>query len=270
MGKVAREFSLDNEDGALSRLVTRVERAQETITQEFSLDHDGSALQRLSSMLEKTGVAVATSLTLDDEASPLARLKREILEVLEQHKTANTNFQTDVRSTLDAFKVRREEAARSTTHGHTFEACVGDFLLNEAQRHGDLQEAVGTTMGQAARKTGDHVLTLGPDSGAPDARIVCESKAKKDYTEKSALAEIALGRKKRLDPHRGEVDDEGEASSHLRCGRADPRAPRCRPLCPSHRADAPEPRLPPSGPVQPVRQGGRERRGRRVSPASAS
>ena len=197
VGKVAREFSLDNEDGALSRLVTRVERAQETITQEFSLDHDGSALQRLSSMLEKTGVAVATSLTLDDEASPLARLKREILDVLEQHKTANTNFQTDVRSTLDAFKVRREEAARSTTHGHTFEACVGDFLLNEAQRHGDLQEAVGTTMGQVARKTGDHVLTLGPDSGAPEARIVCESKAKKGYTEKSALTEIALARKNR-------------------------------------------------------------------------
>jgi len=193
------EFGIGTQHGggALSRLVTRVERAQETITQEFSLDHDGSALQRLSSMLEKTGVAVATSLTLDDEASPLARLKREILDVLEQHKTANTNFQTDVRSTLDAFKVRREEAARSTTHGHTFEACVGDFLLNEAQRHGDVQEAVGTTMGQAARKTGDHVLTLGPDSGAPEARIVCESKAKKGYTEKSALTEIALARKNR-------------------------------------------------------------------------
>jgi hypothetical protein len=46
VGKVVNEFSLDNEDGALSRLVARVERAQATIAEEFSLDHEGSALQR--------------------------------------------------------------------------------------------------------------------------------------------------------------------------------------------------------------------------------
>ncbi len=197
LGNVVKEFSLDNEDGALSRLVGRVERAQETIAAEFSLDHDGSALQRLSSMLDKTSHAVDISLTLDDESSPLARLKREILDVLEQHKVANVSFQGEVRSTLETFKARREEAARSTLHGNTFEACVGDFLRAEAQRQGDLHEAVGATTGQAARKTGDHVLTLGPDSGAPDARVVCEAKAKKGYSEKSALAEIALARKNR-------------------------------------------------------------------------
>jgi hypothetical protein len=117
--------------------------------------------------------------------------------VLGQHKAANTNFQAEVRSTLEAFKARRDETPRSTNHGNIFEAAVGDFLQNEAQRHGDLQESVGTVMGQAARKTGDHVLTLGADSGAPDARIVCEAKSKKGYTERSALDEIALARKNR-------------------------------------------------------------------------
>jgi len=61
----------------------------------------------------------------------------------------------------------------------------------------DVYEAVGTTKGHADRKTGDHVLTLGPDSGAPDSRIVCEAKAKKGYTERGALEEIALARKNR-------------------------------------------------------------------------
>jgi hypothetical protein len=43
IGLVVDEFSLDNEDSALSRLVKRVEVAEETITKEFSLDQEGSA-----------------------------------------------------------------------------------------------------------------------------------------------------------------------------------------------------------------------------------
>ena len=47
------------------------------------------------------------------------------------------------------------------------------------------------------RKTGDHVLTLGAESGAPDSRIVCEAKASKGYGEREALEEIARARKNR-------------------------------------------------------------------------
>jgi len=50
---VVQEFSLDKEESALSRLVKRVETAQETITKEFSLDEDGSALSRLSSVINE-------------------------------------------------------------------------------------------------------------------------------------------------------------------------------------------------------------------------
>lgn len=197
VAKVVREFSLDNEEGALSRLVARVERAQESITAEFSLDHEGSALQRLSSLLEKNSEAIETSLTLDDEASPLARLKREILEVLSQHKAANANFQTEVRTTLDAFKTRREEAARSTLHGNTFEAKVGELLDHEAKRVGDSCELVGATPGRLNRKFGDYLLELGPESGAPGARIVYEAKSNQKYTMKHARSELTEARKNR-------------------------------------------------------------------------
>jgi hypothetical protein len=206
--EVLNQFSLDRKESALSRLLAEVttsngklrsELAADVgkVAHEFSLDHEGSALQRLSALLTKTSEAVETSLTLDDEASPLARLKREVLDVLEQHKAANVNFQTEVRSTLETFKTRREEAVRSPAHGNTFEAAVGEFLRREAQGYGDLHEAVGTTKGQLDRKTGDHVLTLGAESGAPETRIVCEAKAKKGYTEREALDEIARARKNR-------------------------------------------------------------------------
>jgi hypothetical protein len=49
----------------------------------------------------------------------------------------------------------------------------------EAQRLGDRYEGVGTTLGEVSRRTGDHVINLGSESGAPDARIVCEAKSRK-------------------------------------------------------------------------------------------
>jgi hypothetical protein len=170
VGKMVNEFSLDNEDGALSRLVQRVERAQTTIAEEFSLDHEQSAL---------------------------ARLKREILDVLAQHKSANAEFQTEVRSTLETFKTRREEAARSTRHGLAFEDQVGERLDQEAKRTADVLEHVGLVNGKLQRKIGDYLLELGPESASPGARIVFEAKAKKSYTVRAALAELAEARKNR-------------------------------------------------------------------------
>jgi hypothetical protein len=206
--EVLGQFSLDRPDSALKRLLEQVatkngelrkELADDVaaVTKEFSLDHEDSALSRLSTAIDRTCKSVQTSLTLDDPESPLFRMKREMREVLDGMATSNIQFQTEVRATLEAFKARREEAARSTRHGNTFEASVGEFLQREAQRLGDVYEAVGTLKGQIDRKTGDHVLTLGTESGAPGARVVCEAKARKGYTERGALDEIARARKNR-------------------------------------------------------------------------
>jgi hypothetical protein len=206
--EVLGQLSLDRPDSALKRLLDEVatkngqlrkELADDVaaVTKEFSLDHEDSALSRLSTAIDRTCKSVQTSLTLDDPESPLFRMKREMRDVLDGMATSNAQFQTEVRATLEAFKARKQEAARSTQHGNTFESAVGEFLRNEAHRLGDLYEAVGTLKGQIDRKTGDHVLTLGTESGAPGARIVCEAKARKGYTERGALEEIARGRKNR-------------------------------------------------------------------------
>jgi hypothetical protein len=172
-------------DGLLAALTTTFKNAldgqRDEVLKQFSLDCKDSALSRLLAEVTTTN----------------GKLRSELTEVLEQHKAANTNFQAEVRTTLEAFKTRREEAVRSPAHGNTFEAAVGDFLRHEAQGYGDLYEAVGATKGQLDRKTGDHVITLGAESGAPETRIVCEAKAKKGYTEREALDEIARARKNR-------------------------------------------------------------------------
>jgi hypothetical protein len=194
---LAKALSFDNDQGPLSRFVARVEKAQGNILEQFSLDCEGSAMRRLASALDDTRATVQKSLTLDDKASPLSLLRDELMAAVAAFAVSNTQFQSDVRATLTTLKVRREEAARSSHHGHTFEYAAGEILQLEAQHAGDICERLSGTPGREGRKTGDYVLTLGPESAAPRARIVFECKAEKGYTEAEALEEIVLARKNR-------------------------------------------------------------------------
>jgi hypothetical protein len=195
---LAAEFSLDKPESALSRLVSKVERTQKAITDEFSTDNDQSAINRLSHMLQDTRQQIDKNLTLDDETSALSRLKRELQTTIEGLIQGNTEFQHEVRTTLASLQARREEAAKSTLHGNTFEDQLGLVLASEAQRLNDPYEPTGATKGAIKNcKIGDFVTELGSDTAAPGARIVWEAKDDKSYDLKHALAEIEEARKNR-------------------------------------------------------------------------
>jgi hypothetical protein len=174
--KAIGEFSLDDDNSALSRLVRKVEVAQLTISQEFSLDNETSALSRMSQVMQKATEAIDNNLTLDKEHSALARLRRELVEVLKKHEAQANAFQSDVKSALAEIKTKREDAARSTIKGRDFEAAVWEFVQSEAQRVGDVPEQTGTIPGATrACKVGDCVITLGEDCAAAGERIVLEA-----------------------------------------------------------------------------------------------
>ncbi len=195
---LVNEFSLDQPDSALSRLVSRVEAAQTSIADQFSIDNEQSAMTRLSKMLQNTSDHIDKNLTLDDDKSALSRLKRELQGTLDCIAEKNSDFQSEVRATLSALQARREEAARSTQHGHTFEEQLGEVLVQESQRQGDIPEATGSTTGLIKNcKIGDYVVELGADSAAPGARIVWEAKDDQSYDLKRALGEIEEARKNR-------------------------------------------------------------------------
>jgi hypothetical protein len=196
--KLQREFSLDNEHGALSRLVMRVEKAQKTISDEFSLDNEQSALCRLVKLMETANSTINDNLTLDNEDSPLCRLRRELTGIIERLEKSNSEFQQEVKITLETFKARREEAARSTRHGGEFEEAVGSVLQADAQKAGDVCEATGNRTGAIGYcKTGDHVIKLGAESAAPGARIALEAKEDQSYDLAKALKEIEEARRNR-------------------------------------------------------------------------
>ncbi|HEV8414178.1 MAG TPA: hypothetical protein VGQ49_11325 [Bryobacteraceae bacterium] len=195
---LVNEFSLDQPDSALSRLVSRVEAAHTSIADQFSIDNEQSAMTRLSKMLQNTSDHIDKNLTLDDDKSALSRLKRELQGTLDSIAEKNSAFQSEVRATLSALQARREEAARSTQHGHTFEEQLGEVLVQESQRQGDIPQATGSTTGLIKNcKIGDYVVELGADSAAPGARIVWEAKDDQSYDLKRALGEIEEARKNR-------------------------------------------------------------------------
>jgi hypothetical protein len=198
LDQVRAEFSLDNDNGALARLVARVEKVQTDVAAQFSRDNEGSAISKMTRILETTQDEVKRRLTLDESDSPLALLQRQLLTVVEELKKDQHQLHTDLREAVASITATRSEAARSTRHGLVFEEAVGDVLADEAKRRGDLFEAVGRQTGHIKScKVGDHLITLGPESVAPGARIVAEAKAKQGVTKADALAEIETGRRNR-------------------------------------------------------------------------
>jgi hypothetical protein len=184
---ILREFSLDQKDSALSRIVSQ-----------FSLDDEASAMSRMSKMLAATGEQIGKNLTLDDEASALARLKRELLGTIEQIAKGNIEFHAQVREALARLDARKREAARTPRHGVAFEERLGALLAEEAQRLGDVHEGTGETTGVIKQcKKGDYVVELGVESAAAHARVVWEAKDKQQYSLRAALAEIDEARRNR-------------------------------------------------------------------------
>lgn len=193
-----KEFSLDEDNSALSRLVRKVENAQRTITNQFSLDNEGSALNRMSSLLSEATDAINNNLSLDQEGSGLARLRREFIEILTRHEQHNATFQRDVTCALESMKARREESLRSTVHGKEFQDVVFEFAQREAERGGDLATCTGNTTGAIKHcKIGDAVLELGPDCAAAGEKFVIEAKEDATYDLNKARIEIESARKNR-------------------------------------------------------------------------
>jgi gas vesicle protein len=207
--RIMGEFSLDNKDGALTRLVDELSTRHGKLTSdlqgsvkevvgEFSLDNDKSALSRLVKRVEQAQKQISSEFSLDTDASALARMKRELTKVFDSMAKQNADFQTEIRQTLAALHARKQEAKRSTRHGNDFEAALHEAIVNSRQTVDDIVESVGSSAGRIKHcKVGDLVITLGPDNIAAGAMIVIEAKEDASYDQAKALKEIQRGRENR-------------------------------------------------------------------------
>jgi len=207
--QILGQFSLDNQDGALCRLVNQLTEKQNNlgsdlkakindVVKELSLDDEKSFFSRVQQLLTKTSEAINKNLTLDDESSALARLQREVKKILDDQSKKNNEFQEAVSKAVNSLIVRRDESLRSTSHGKDFQNIVGEVLIPYVQRRGDLAEFTGDRVGVIKNcKKGDFVIELGSESAAEGAKIVVEAKEEKKYSLAEARNEIEEGRKNR-------------------------------------------------------------------------
>ena len=203
------EFSLDNPEGALSRLVKEIEQktdksrealseSVESVVGEFSLDNEDSALSKLVTRVEDAQHKIGREFSLDNEGSALARMKGELEKLFAQQQKKSDAFQQEVTTAIAELNARREERDRSTRHGEEFETELALWLEREGMGAGDLVERTGSTTGQIRHcKKGDLVVQLGPDHRAAGARIVVEAKQDQSYTLAKAAAELEEARKNR-------------------------------------------------------------------------
>jgi len=206
---IVQEFSLDRRDSALSRLVGELrsrhgdlERALgervSSVVGEFSLDNPQSALSRLVGRVEAAQGQISAQFSLDNPESGLTRIVARLDRFEREHHERARDFEARVSTLLERLATRRDESRRSTLHGNDFEARVGDFLQSQCLPAGDVLEAVGTLPGVISRcKTGDYVVTLGPDAAGAGASIVVEAKASAACSLKSTLAEADEARRNR-------------------------------------------------------------------------
>ena len=196
--QILAQFSLDNEEGALKRLVKQLEDNNGNLMAAFDLNKEDSALKRLMDGVEGAQRKITSEFSLDDEGSALARMRKQLLEVFEQQGKENQEFQTVVRESLKAMQARRQEAEKGTRHGLDFEAAVFEFINDKSQNAGHVATHTGSTAGRIGRsRVGDVVIELGPEHSAAGARIVVEAKEDASYQLAKAREEIQVARDNR-------------------------------------------------------------------------
>jgi hypothetical protein len=204
-----KEFSLDNKDGALTRLIKQltsnhgdlskdIQTKIDVIIKEFSLNEENSALSRLVQNVTQAQRTITNEFSLDNDISCLSRLKRELKDLLDCSEKKNQLFQEEVKVSLAKIVTQREEAERTTRHGLVFEDAVCEFIIRQSQHAGDVATPTGHTTGLMKNcRIGDCLVELGPDSAAPGALIAIEAKEKDNYSLAQAREEIETARKNR-------------------------------------------------------------------------
>lgn len=207
--RIASEFTLDDPESALSRLVRELTTKQGELQQGLSgdvdqlrrllsLDEDDSALSRLVRKVEQAQTGIVQQFSLDSETSALSRLKKELGLTLAAMQKDQAEFQGQVLELLGRLDERRQLERKSTLHGHRFEEALGVRVRALADGAGDLFESTGNGTGRIRHcKKGDHVVTLGPERVGAGRRVVFEAKEDASYNDARALAEIELCRKNR-------------------------------------------------------------------------
>ena len=154
--------------------------------------------QAVNTKLTETTECLKDHFSLDKDGSGMSRVKKLFDEKVEEIKTANNNFFSELRVHLGMQETRAEEAEKGTQKGRDFETILYEKVALLGQQLLDSTENVTGTVGTIPRsKVGDYVIILGDTSGAPGRRLVVEAKKEQNYKLRDALEELRQAKENR-------------------------------------------------------------------------
>ena len=168
--RILAEFSLDNREGSLARLVAELrthhgelgEELQgriDKVVAEFSLDDEQSALSRLVARVERASDRLSEEFSLDSESSALARMRRELMEVAGRQGERLEGLEKRLAAELAALSARRDAEAVGPAHGLAFEEQLVAWLRERSEAAGDLFADTRNVPGRKRRS-----LRRGPET----------------------------------------------------------------------------------------------------------
>ncbi|MHC4840847.1 MAG: hypothetical protein ACYTDT_07760 [Planctomycetota bacterium] len=190
--KVLGEFDLNNEDGALKRLIKSVDS-------NFDVNNKDSALSVMNAALDETRQQIRKDLSLDEEDSALSNLHGQLKKQINELVERQVKFQKEVADVLGELRGAKNERDKSPSGGFDFEDFVSDAIRERIPNTdvlADTGEEAGLLKGKGS-KVGDHVQTLGEDTVSPGSRIVFESKRAENYTLARAIEELETAKQNR-------------------------------------------------------------------------
>lgn len=194
--QILDQFTLDDPNSALGRLVKQVRTENADLTKELDLTNEESALGRLIQKVERAQQTIVAEFSLDNEKSALKRLLNQLEGELKDQREVGEKFQTEVRASLESMKARKEERTKGTGHGLDFEQALYGWLQSNCTGH--VVDSTGNSTGAIKNcKVGDVVVQLDPEHRAAGARIVFEAKKDQGYSLQKALAEVEIARRNR-------------------------------------------------------------------------
>ncbi|MBU0693763.1 MAG: hypothetical protein KKC11_03745 [Candidatus Omnitrophica bacterium] len=147
--------------------------------------------QAVNNKLLETTDGLKNQFSLDKDDSGMSRVKKLFEEKVEEIKTANNSFFSELRVHLGMQETQAEEAEKGTQKGRDFETILYEKVAVLGQQLQDSTENVTGLIGEIPRcKVGDYVITLGDTSGAPGRRVVVEAKKEQNYKLRDAVEEL--------------------------------------------------------------------------------
>lgn len=154
--------------------------------------------QAVNNKLKETTDGLTDQFSLDKDDSGMSRVKKLFEVKVEEIKTANNNFFSELRVHLGMQETRAEETEKGTQKGRDFETILYEKVAGLGQQLQDSTENVTSIVGVIPRsKVGDYVITLGDTSGAPGRRVVVEAKKEQNYRLRDAIEELKQAKENR-------------------------------------------------------------------------